>query len=197
MRSLKLESFRGGSAFAAMNTEPTAAPKSMTASTIVLIVLRLFALDWMMQGVVMASSFTISAGVMSEPKIILIYYCSALLVLATSIALWFLAPRLGRWVVGKQDSVAQISGLTLEDLYSFAFLFLGLYFVLTSFAASINWVHYFLSVNGQTTGRMPPQDRQNLYQLSQHLVTLIAGFAAMLPSRRWAQKLIRLQEKKP
>ena len=170
----------------------------MTASTIVLIVLRLFALQWFVQAFVMVgSAAAATVGVSYNWLIYLQSYMPPVFILTLSIGVWLCSPGISKLVTRNNDRIANISGLTLEDLYSFAFLFLGLYFVLTSFAASINWVHYFLSVNGQTTGRMPPEDRQNLYTLSQHLVTLIAGLACMLPSRRWAQKLIRMQEKKP
>jgi len=177
-----------------MNTPPSTSPSSMTASTIVLIVLRLFTLQWIMQGIVMILSVTSATVESRDIRILSAAYFPAILLLALCVWLWLSAPWLSKQIVGKQDAVANISGLSLEDIYAFAFLFLGLYFVLTSFAASLNWIYYSLSVGGGTTGNLPPQTKKSFYDLAQHLVTLIAGFTAMLPSRRWAQKLIASQQ---
>ena len=109
---------------------------------------------------------------------------------ALAVASWFAGPLLSRLITRCYDTTIAISGLSLEDLYTFAFVFLGLYFVLSSIAPSLNWIHYFLAV-----GSLPnpvADQRKSVYQLSSSLITLFAGFTVMLPTRRWARRLVRL-----
>jgi len=161
----------------------------MPVSTLTLVVLRLFSISWFVEALTTAVS--VSTWITPNDKTSYWHYAVPLFMLVLAIASWFAGPLLSRLITRCYDTTITISGLSLEDLYTFAFVFLGLYFVLSSIGPSLNWVHYFFAV-----GSLPnPVDdqRKSVYQLSGSLITLVAGFTVMLPARRWARRLLRLQ----
>jgi hypothetical protein len=102
--------------------------------------------------------------------------------------LWVLARAIGRLVSRGVDASVSIGGLTRADLYSFAFVFLGLYFILSSFADVINWIHYFVTVSHNDPAHNPPVE--NFYQLTRPCLTFVAGFVSLLGAPHWTKKLV-------
>jgi hypothetical protein len=86
-----------------------------------------------------------------------------------------------------------IGSLSRSDLYSFAFVFLGLFFILSSFADVINWVHYFTTASREDPRHDP--HLQNLYQLTRPCLTLALGFVSLIGAPRWTRKLIAFDQK--
>ena len=117
----------------------------MLVSLIVLVVLRMFSLLWLVQGLV---ELVIALGVVADVKLRLL---PAFLLLALSIVSWITAPILARLAIGKYDTTVTISGLTREDLYCCGFIFLGLYFALLSVGNVVNWLHYYFMDIAQTS----------------------------------------------
>ena len=160
----------------------------MPLSSIVIVVLRLFAIQVVGQSVHMALSFaaTLSKERSHHPDYWVAYLVPvALLVFA--LLEWWLAPVIARLVTRHHDGEVAIGALSRLDLYSFAFVFLGLYFILTSIAPALSWLHYFLRTSAVGS---QSESQSSFYDLASYLVTLIAGVLALLPARRWARRLL-------
>lgn len=162
----------------------------MPISHIVTVVLRLFAIQTFVSAFGLALQTTASVRSYGSSYYVAYFTPGALLVFA--LLEWFLAPSVSRLVTRRQDSTLNIGGLSREDIYSFAFVFLGLYFVLNSVASSLNWLHYFLSVASGSTAEM----QRSFYELASALIPLIAGLIALLQANRWARKLVN-RERRP
>ena len=161
----------------------------MPLSSIVVIVLRLFALNWLATAIPLFLSAATSGSPRDQQLLSrLLPYAPAVLVLILAVAVWLLARPVARLVSRGVDGSVSVGGLSRADLYSFAFVFLGLLFVLSSFADVINWVHYFATVSRE--GPRSDPRVQNLYQLTRPFVTLALGLVSLLGARRWTKKLI-------
>lgn len=160
----------------------------MPLSSIVIVVLRLFAIQMVGQSFHMALSFAAADAKQSfHPPHYWAAYLVPVALLLFALFEWWLAPVIARLVTRHHDGEVAIGGLSRLDLYSFAFVFLGLYFILTSIAPALNWLHYFLTTSAAGS---QAESRSSFYDLASYLVTLIAGILALLPARRWARRLL-------
>jgi hypothetical protein len=159
----------------------------MLLSAIVLIVIRLFCLSWLVQGIVMFASnrFVSDLGSSDLARWELL---PPLLLLVMAVVAWFAAPRLARLISGRHDAVIPIPGLSLEQLYSASFVFLGLDFALGSLGELLNWFYFFLLTHADNPPlggvQQPPP-----YEFSRVLITFIAGIVCIIYNQRWARKL--------
>jgi len=85
-----------------------------------------------------------------------------------------------------------MTGLGLEDLYCFAFVSLGLYFVLRSLAPMLTWAHYTFLLAVRSYGATF-EHSQSLYDLMQPTITVAAGLVCIFKGPRWASKLAQKQ----
>ncbi len=162
----------------------------MPLSNIVVIVIRLFSLNWLLTSVPLFLAATASplpndrnmAGV-------LMLYAPSVLLLILAAVLWILAPAIARLVSRGVDTTVSVGGLSRSDLYSFAFVFLGLFFILSSFANVVDWAHYFATVSH------PDARVRNLYQLTRPCLTLGLGVVSLLGAPSWTKKLVAHDEK--
>ncbi|CAN5401241.1 hypothetical protein BH09VER1_BH09VER1_09120 [soil metagenome] len=168
----------------------------MPLNSIAVIVLRLFALNWLLHDIgLWALAVQQSLSGSRPPYLLAAFFLPALLLLVASAILWLLAPRIARLVSPSPDAAVALSSLTRYDLYCFGFVFLGLYFVLSSFAEVINWTHYFATV--AHNAKVPDQElqKQNFYQLTRPGLTFVGGLISLFGASRWAKKLVRREEK--
>jgi hypothetical protein len=157
----------------------------MPLRSIVLVVLRYFSVLWFFG----AAIFLVAKLLGDGPPIastITIFLAVALIV--GSYVLWILSPRLSGLIVGTYDAPVNVGSLSREDLYAFAFVFLGLYFILSSAAQVANWLYFFIQAEAAPTIPIA-QSLSSLYGFTQPLLTLIAGLLCLFPGRRWARKL--------
>jgi len=117
-----------------------------------------------------------------------------ILALLAALALWFAAPSLVRVLLGKHRVFGATTNLSLEELYRFAFLFVGLYFAVSSLAPTLSWVHYTFSLAATSAGGGRDQQR-SLYQLFDLVMTLAIGLACIFKGSRWARSLIQRDNK--
>lgn len=100
----------------------------MPLSSIVVIVIRLFALNWLLTSVpLLFSAATNPLPYERHLLVVLMPYAPAVLVLIFAAGLWILAPTIARFVSRGVDANVSIGSLSRSDLYSFAFVFLGLF----------------------------------------------------------------------
>jgi hypothetical protein len=160
----------------------------MPLSSIVIVVLRLFAIQMVGQSFHIALSFAATDAKQNfHPPHYWVAYLVPVALLAFAWFEWFLAPVIARLVTRHHDGEVAVGALSRLDLYSFAFVFLGLYFILTSIAPALNWLHYFLTTSALGS---QSESRSSFYDLASQLVTLTAGILALLPARRWARRLL-------
>jgi hypothetical protein len=166
----------------------------MPLSSIVVIVIRLFALNWVFTAVPLFLSAEATLLFRDRNvRAVLMLYLPPVLLLILAAVLWMLACAIARLVSRDVDTTVSIGSLSRSDLYSFAFVFLGLFFILSSFGDVINWLHYFATASRED----PRHDArvQNLYQLTQPCLTLALGAALLLGAPRWTKKLVAYDQK--
>lgn len=164
----------------------------MPLNSIVAVVMRLFALSWLVQGITGTASVFASEALYPSSHMNYWNYAVSgwLLIIAT--AAWFLAQPVAWLVTPPSDANLDLGGLSRQDLYCFAFVFLGLYFVLSSLANTINWTHHYTAI-AKVTSEADRQRQSSFYELTQPLITLIAGAVCLLFAPRIVQRLTRLQ----
>lgn len=161
----------------------------MPSSSIAQIFLRLFALNWVLSGLIqiVSFSFTIQGGNFSPFP-----FVPALVYLVAGASLWAVSPRLSRKLAHQNDGECTLAGLTEQQLYAAVILGLGLYFALSSFAGAFSWIH-FLTIN-KSPGLDFIQDTQpSYYDLSETFMTLGAGIFLTVTCKTWAKKLARVR----
>ena len=159
----------------------------MPLSSIVVIVLRLFAIQAILESVYEALAITSTLRLSSTGAL---GYLGAAGLLVFGLAEWLLAPLIARLVTRGRDSLVSIGGLTRADLYAFAFVFLGLYFILSAISAVLNALHFFFTLSA-TASQLESQSA--FYKLAAPLVRMIAGFLALVFANGWASRLIRAE----
>ena len=170
----------------------------MPASTLVLIIVRLFAISWFVQAIILSLDIVTGNFITFRPSTleILLGIGSAVSALVFCLLAWILAPKIGRKITRGYDAPISISEPSLEKLYAFAFVFLGLYFILDSIGATLNGLHYFLTMPSlKNANRSVFIQTQSLYQFTKPLITLIAGFIVLLSAKYWAARLMKSQQK--
>jgi hypothetical protein len=116
----------------------------------------------------------------------------AVLLAAACLSLWHLSPSLARRIAGGGDSSIATGNITAVDLYSFAFLLLGLYFVADNLGPCLSWLYYSLTMARSDTSLSNEQE-SSFYMLFGYLTKLLAGAAFVFKGRSLAGKLIRTQ----
>ena len=164
----------------------------MLVSTIVLIVLRLFSIQFLLDGLSMLAASPVEFWAFSDQRneaaMLTKALVMALVTILFSVVTWFAAPWLAQVIPEKQNASVQIPSLSLRDLYAFAFIFLGLYFTLSSLGNTLSWLYYtFLTALSHTS--LDPTRKQSLYNLARPLITMIGGLICLFCARRWANKL--------
>jgi hypothetical protein len=163
----------------------------MPLSSIVVIVIRLFALNWVLHALALIA-YPIPLSHEPFVSIILLHYGPGVLLIILAVCLWMAASTVAQFVSRGFDADVNVGSLSRTDLYSFAFVFLGLFFILSSFADVINWIHYF------TLSREDPRHDpriQSFYQLTRPCLTLAAGVVSLLGAPRSTKKLVSRDQK--
>jgi hypothetical protein len=159
----------------------------MPLTSIVIICLRIYALNWFVYGVIQVAGLMSSGrgswGMSGDYSVL----WTSLLPLVGGILIWMWSRTIARWVTPRPDSTVQLGGLTAQDLYSFAFVFLGLYFVLTSIPSVINSA-YFAAVQAHKEPDAAERSRY-YYDLTYYVLTLVAGAICLILAPRFAKKL--------
>ncbi len=110
--------------------------------------------------------------------------------------LWFSAPRLAAAIIRNSEPTIDKFALTLENVYTLTFVFLGLYFVLSSLASFLQQLYYLVAVVAQLPQDAPERTKAvfNIYRPG---ITLIAGGASLLGAPWWARKLTQWSSRLP
>ena len=159
----------------------------MPLTSIVIICLRIFALNWLIYGLIQLIGTFPAARRFGQSSIDYSILMVALIPFVGGLLIWMWSRTIARIVTPRPDSEVHLGGLTIHDLYSFAFTFLGLYFVLSAVPSIINWLHFTLMQARTEPGSA--EARRYFYDLSHHLLTLIAGGLCLGLAPRFSKKL--------
>jgi hypothetical protein len=110
-----------------------------------------------------------------------------LFVITAGAVLWMVAPWLSRLLTKKGNGDLTLGGVTREDLFTAVFLGLGVYFILDSFSNVVGWIHYF-AIN-RSAGGFHMNDEPSYYELTERVLTLVAGIALAMTCRTWGRRL--------
>jgi hypothetical protein len=166
----------------------------MTLNQIVVVIIRLCGVGWLIRALDLFFETALMRGSFESAQRVPFHlaYGSPISVLALALGAWFLAEPIARLVVPPRATSATLTGLSVFDLYRFAFVLMGLYYVLASFAPLLNWLHYFLTI-APTVPENDPHRMDTVYQVTQPLITLAAGCVCLLFAPQCARKLEGIQ----
>ena len=159
----------------------------MPSSSIAQILLRIFALNWFLVGLIHFASvaFTFYKGHYTVSE-----FVPATFHLIAGILVWIVSPKLSVVLARRNDGEFELSGITEQNLYSAVILGLGLYFSLSSFAAAITWVHFF-TLNSSPDHGFHQENHPSYYDMTETLLTLAAGVLLVVNCKTLAGKLAR------
>lgn len=163
----------------------------MLTSTITLIIIRLFCIQWFLEGLSMMAVAILQPSHSGTNEFGLTIAISIGMLLLP-VVVWFAAPFLARLVAGNADATVSVPVLSLRDLYAFAFVFLGVYFVLTSVGDALLWLRYSMIAPLPPGALEPERDR-----FTRSLITLIGGVICIIFGKYWAGKLSESRPAEP
>jgi hypothetical protein len=114
--------------------------------------------------------------------------------LVTFGVLWLLASRIANFAVRGHDDTVAVVQLSLEDLYRFAFVCIGLWFVLQSLGAMVRSGYDFFAYDFPASPENENKGRYLLSFLSQ-IAPFLGGLICILGMHKWTRLLLRLTEK--
>jgi len=169
----------------------------MNIQSLVVIVLRLMALDFLLRVAVQLTPQVLSFLHLyerSQLETSRSFIAFPLLVLAGLVAaaviLWFLAVPIARSVTRGVPQDLSIGALALADCYTVAFIGVGLFYICSHLPQVLNWGHYLFKMSASSPGTSWKEQVQ-WYDVSQAVITLIVGVVLFVNGRRWAVALAR------
>ena len=173
----------------------------MPLKTLIVIALRLYAIYWLVDSLsqiliyfptffAFMSQGSPGVGMQGIYALILI----PLGMLAFAAILWFLSSRLSSPVTKGHDTQFTFTLLTREDIYRFAFVFLGVFFALSSIFSMVQTGYQIFAYDYPQPDSNPEKGRY-LSPFLGHAFTMIVGFVCVFGAGNWTKKLIRLENK--
>jgi len=159
----------------------------MPVSGIAQILFRLFSLNWLLTGLIQGASI---AFISRDGELPWFSLLPSIVYFVAGIVFWMIAPWFSRALAKGADGAVRLDGVTERALFATAFVVLGLYFSLDSFAHVFSWAHFF-AVNKSDDYGFHQEEAPSYYELAEALMTLGAGVALVLASKKWAAKLTK------
>ncbi len=171
----------------------------MNLQSLVVVVLRLMALDFLLQvavkltpqilrvlGVFGRSTLDDSRSLMALPWLFLVG------LIVAAVLLWSLALPIARFVTSGVSLDLSFGAMSLVDCYSIAFMAVGLFYVSSHLPQVLNWGHYLFNAAASRAGDSWKKDVDK-YQVSLAFVPFIFGVVLFVNGRKWAVALARRQ----
>jgi hypothetical protein len=171
----------------------------MNLQSLVVVVLRLMALDFLLKVAVQLtppilqflriyerSPLDDSRSFMVLPWLMLVG------LIVAAVLLWFLALPIARFVTRGVSHDLSFGAMSLVDCYSIAFMAVGLFYVSSHLPQVLNWGHYLFKAAASKPGDSWKEGVE-WYQVSQAFIPFIVGVVLFVNGRRWAVALARRQ----
>lgn len=163
----------------------------MRIETLVVVVLRLLALDFLLRCAVQLTPLLMPYLISThgaEKPVVPWFIAGALII--SAIALWLGAPLVARVVTHNVSSTISFGSMSLADCYSIAFIGVGLFYVVSHFPEVLNWGHYWFQAAASNAGSTW-SDGLNKYQITQAIVPFVVGAILFVNGRRWGIALAK------
>jgi hypothetical protein len=167
----------------------------MNLQSLVVVVLRLMALDFLLRvAVQLTPQMLLYFGMYqrspldSAPSVLPWLVLAALV--ASAVILWFLALPIARFVTRGVSHDLSFGAMSLIDCYSIAFMAVGLLYFSSNLPQVLNWMHYLLKMAASSSGDSW-KEQVRWYDISQTVMTFIVGVVLFVNGRRWAVALAR------
>lgn len=169
--------------------------QTMNLQSLVVVVLRLIALDFLLKCVVQVapqiyqlaglyqrSSFDGSRSLFVFPFLIVVGLA------ASAALLWVFALPIARFVTRSLPQDISFGALSLVDCYSIAFMAVGLFYIASHLPAVLNWTHYLFKTAASSSGNSWKDDVK-WYDVWQSYIPFVVGVVLFVNGRRWAAAL--------
>ena len=163
----------------------------MKLSVLVAVVLRLFALWWLVLalGGTLASVAMVRSPVSHSAPLdllnLLMFWGAPAFHLAAAAAAWGAAHFLARRLVATPDPTVEVSALTPQSLYTLGAMTIGLYFALGHLAPMFNWLHFLALQRASPT----TATHLDFYEVTSQVIPCLAGIATFLAAPRIGRSL--------
>ncbi len=170
----------------------------MNLQSLVVVVLRLMALD-----------FLLRVAVQLTPQILMVLRLSTrsplddsrsdlavpllfiIAMIICAVLFWVFALPIARFVTRGVSHDLSFGSVSLVDCYSVAFMAVGIFYISSHLPQVLNWAHFFLKT--AASGHGDSEDTYRGYDVSQAFIPFIVGVALFVNGRRWAVALARRQ----
>jgi len=169
----------------------------MNLQSLVVVVLRLMALDFLLRvAVQLTPQLLLYLGLYQRSPIdsgpsVLPWLALAALI-ASAVLLWFLALPIARFVTRGVSHDLSFGAMSLVDCYSIAFMAVGLFYISSGLPSVLNWTHYLFKMAATSAGSSWKEDVK-WYDVSQAFIPFIVGIVLFVNGRTWAVGLARRQ----
>ncbi|WP_156817209.1 hypothetical protein [Rubritalea marina] len=124
---------------------------------------------------------------------------TALLRVFFGVLLWCLAPKIAKFTSKGNDQEINLSGVTDTQLYSTAFIALGIYFALSALPDMIHGFYLLITIEEHLAGAGMEATTARVFQQSHYTKDMLilptlsfgCGVVSILSARAWSQKLTR------
>jgi hypothetical protein len=159
----------------------------MPLRSIIVVFLRLFALQWAVQSLGWQVPMLIQLHHWTTP--VFLIYNSVI-----ALACWMLAEPISRLATRNHDVSVPLGGLTRQDLYAFAFVYLGLSFSIGGIGSVVmTLATLFANTVNHPTANEALQ-LEHLPQIGKSFIQSIVGLIALFNANRFAKKLVSREE---
>jgi hypothetical protein len=169
----------------------------MNLQSLVVVVLRLMALDFLLQVVVQSTPQIIRfaeryqhSPLDNSPSLWVLPWLLVIGLIVSAVLLWVLALPIARLVTRGVSQDISFGALSLVDCYSIAFMGVGLFYIASRLPQVLNWMHYLLKTAASSSGDSW-KEGVGWYDGSQVFISFIVGVVLFVNGRRWAAALAR------
>jgi hypothetical protein len=172
----------------------------MNLQSLVVVVLRLMALDFLLSVAIQLTPQVLSLLRFSGSSSLgesLVQSTLPWLVLGAmvvgAVLLWTLALPIARLVTRRVPQDISFGAMSLVDCYSIVFMVVGLMYIASHLPQVLNWTHYLFKAAATSTGTSW-KEGVDFYLVSNAFIPFIVGVILFVNGRSWAVALARRQK---
>ena len=173
----------------------------MNLQSLIVVVLRLMALNFFLQVTVQLSpqllrftEMSHQGGLSDTRSYLALPVIMVIGLIVGAILIWVFAMSIARWVTRGVSRDLSFGSLSLVDCYSIAFIGIGLFYIASHLPQVLNWAHFLFRSAASSSGDSW-KEGVRWYDVSQAFIPFIVGVVLFVKGRSWAVALARLQEK--
>jgi hypothetical protein len=168
----------------------------MNLQSLIVVVLRLMALNFLLQVAVQVTPQVIRFLKIYEqarsPVEAALPWLILLGLVVSAVLLWMLALPIARLVTRRVPQDVTFGAMSLTDCYSVAFIGIGLLYIASHLPQVLNWSHYLFKAAASRPGTSWKEE-VDFYQVTQAFIPFIVGVVLFVNGRSWAVALSRRQ----